>query len=226
MIWRQKHSRKIFFQCAESAALAGSKLIPITCVAGAAGSVAAMQNQGDWYIARNGEQGGPLTDREMQEFVRAGHLHSEDLIWRPGFDSWQRAGDISVFLQLLPNPPGETDPKLLKTLERPEDGRRPAKNGAASVPVSQKQVAIAAEAGLSRLSESEFHRVVNLPHEEEDLERARGLGAVVPGAGQSLPFQQEASLDYPKIVFRRTNLLIGAVGCIGLAALAFVMIAR
>jgi hypothetical protein len=157
--------------------------------------VAAMQNQDDWYIARDGEQGGPLTDREMQEFVRAGHLHSEDLIWRPGFDNWQRAGDISVFLQLLPSPPGEADPKLLKTLERTEDSGRPAKNGAATVPVSQKKVAT--EAGLSRLSETEFKtavRVANISHEEEGLERAMGLGAVVPSVDHSLQFQQKASL--------------------------------
>ena len=150
-----------------------------------------MQHQDNWYILRDAEQGGPLTDREMQEFVRAGHLHSEDLIWRPGFDNWQRAGDISVFLQLLPSPPGEGGPELLKTSEPPEHGGRPAKNGAATVPTSQKQVAT--EGGLSRLSESEFNRVPDVPHKEEGFERAMGLGAVVPSVDHSFQFQQKAS---------------------------------
>ena len=154
-----------------------------------------MQHQDNWYILRDAEQGGPLTDREMQEFVRAGHLHSEDLIWRPGFDNWQRAGDISVFLQLLPSPPGEGGPELLKTSEPPEHGGRPAKNGAATAPASHKRVAT--EAGLSRLSESEFKtavRIANISPEEEGLERAMGLGAVVPSVDHSFQFQQKASL--------------------------------
>jgi hypothetical protein len=90
-----------------------------------------MLDQDGWYIARDGEQGGPLTDREMQEFIRGGYLHSEDLIWRRGFDNWQRAGDISVFLQLLPSPPGKEGAEL------PGHGGRPANNGPATVSVSK-----------------------------------------------------------------------------------------
>ena len=109
-----------------------------------------MQDQDGWYIARNDEQAGPVSGREMQEFIRLGYLKSEDLIWRPGFDNRQRAGDISVFLQLLPSPPGEEGAEL------PEHAGRPANNGAATVPFSQERAAT--EAGLSRLSESEFNR--------------------------------------------------------------------
>jgi hypothetical protein len=178
-----------------------------------------MQDRDDWYIARDGQQAGPLTDRVMQEFVRGGYLNSEDLLWRPGFENWQRAGDISVFLQLLPNALGEAGPELLKTMEPPEHGRRPAKNGTAAVSVSQTQTAT--EAGLSRLSESDFKavRIANIPHEEDGIERAKGLGAMVPSVGHSFQFQQKTTPYYP-------NLIIGAVCCIGLAALAFVMIAR
>jgi hypothetical protein len=91
-----------------------------------------MLDRDDWYIARDGQQAGPLTDREMQEFVRGGHLNSEDLIWRPGFDDWLRAGDISVFLQQI-SPPGEGGPEQSKRLGRPEQGGGPARNGVATV---------------------------------------------------------------------------------------------
>jgi hypothetical protein len=174
-----------------------------------------MQDRDDWYIARDGRQVGPLSDRGMQEFVRAGHLHSEDQVWRPGFDNWQRAGEISVFLQLFPSPAEEGDPELLKTLERPEHGGRPAKIGTAAVPVSQKQAAT--EAGLSRLSEREYARVANVSHEVEGLERPTGLVAVIPNVSHSLQSQQKASRYY-------LNLVIGAVGWVGVAALTFVIV--
>src|SRR5262249_8103581 len=53
-----------------------------------------MQNQDGWYIARDGQQVGPITEREMREFLRRGHLKSDDCVWRPGFDNWQRASDV------------------------------------------------------------------------------------------------------------------------------------
>ncbi|MGE0857374.1 MAG: DUF4339 domain-containing protein, partial [Hyphomicrobiaceae bacterium] len=44
-----------------------------------------------WYIAREGQQHGPITDAEMKLFVDSGHLRATDLIWRPGFAEWRPA---------------------------------------------------------------------------------------------------------------------------------------
>src|SRR5262245_26480672 len=44
-----------------------------------------------WYLARDGEQYGPLTDAELAKFVELGHLQPTDLLWREGFPEWRPA---------------------------------------------------------------------------------------------------------------------------------------
>jgi hypothetical protein len=47
-----------------------------------------------WYLARDGQQFGPLSDAEMKVFNELGHLQRTDLVWRKGFSDWRRAGDV------------------------------------------------------------------------------------------------------------------------------------
>ena len=47
-----------------------------------------------WYIAREGNQYGPLSDAELRMFVDGGHLRPVDLVWRPGFADWRQAGSV------------------------------------------------------------------------------------------------------------------------------------
>ena len=44
-----------------------------------------------WYLARDGEQFGPISDAEMAKFVELGHLKPTDLLWREGFPDWRPA---------------------------------------------------------------------------------------------------------------------------------------
>src|SRR5262245_51675126 len=44
-----------------------------------------------WYIARNGQQYGPLSEAELGRFVELGHLQPTDLLWREGFPDWRPA---------------------------------------------------------------------------------------------------------------------------------------
>lgn len=39
----------------------------------------------EWYLARDGQQFGPLSDVELTKFVELGHLRPTDLLWRQGF---------------------------------------------------------------------------------------------------------------------------------------------
>jgi hypothetical protein len=57
-----------------------------------------------WYIARDGQQHGPLSDAELRLFVDGGHLRPTDLLWRPSFADWRPA--LQVF------PPRPADPPL------------------------------------------------------------------------------------------------------------------
>jgi hypothetical protein len=50
--------------------------------------------QVEWYLARGGQQYGPLSDLEMRKFVDLGHLRPGDLLWRTGFSDWRPGSDI------------------------------------------------------------------------------------------------------------------------------------
>ncbi|MCB1515371.1 MAG: DUF4339 domain-containing protein [Hyphomicrobiaceae bacterium] len=47
-----------------------------------------------WYIARDGQQHGPISDTELQLFVTNGYLRPTDLLWRPGFADWRQADAV------------------------------------------------------------------------------------------------------------------------------------
>ena len=51
-----------------------------------------------WYIARDGEVAGPVSQAEFAEFLRRGHLLPSDHVWYDGLDDWLRGDD------LLPRP--------------------------------------------------------------------------------------------------------------------------
>src|SRR5262249_53108720 len=48
-------------------------------------------SQHQWYLARDGQQYGPLSDAELAKFVELGHLQPNDLLWREGFSDWRPA---------------------------------------------------------------------------------------------------------------------------------------
>ena len=42
-----------------------------------------------WYLARGDKQYGPLGDRELLLLAKRGGLRNDDLLWRPGFETWK-----------------------------------------------------------------------------------------------------------------------------------------
>ena len=56
----------------------------------------------EWYIALSGQRYGPMSFRDMCNLVSTGHLTSEDLVWREGFDEWQQAQTISGLINETP----------------------------------------------------------------------------------------------------------------------------
>jgi hypothetical protein len=55
-----------------------------------------------WYLARNGQQYGPLSEAELAKLIELGHLEANDLLWREGFADWRPA--MAVFPQQGPAP--------------------------------------------------------------------------------------------------------------------------
>jgi hypothetical protein len=52
-----------------------------------------------WYIARDGEVAGPVSQAEFAEFLRRGHLRPTDLIWHDGLDDWASGADLLAQLE-------------------------------------------------------------------------------------------------------------------------------
>jgi len=69
-------------------------------------------SQTQWYLARDGQQFGPISEAELGKFIELGHLQPTDLLWREGFPDWRPA------LVVFP-PQNQTDP-------RSAGGARPA----------------------------------------------------------------------------------------------------
>lgn len=47
--------------------------------------------QTQWYLAREGQQFGPISEAELAKFIELGHLQPTDLLWREGFPDWRPA---------------------------------------------------------------------------------------------------------------------------------------
>ncbi len=62
----------------------------------------------EWYLARDGQQHGPLSDPELRKFIELGHLHPTDLVWRAGFPEWRTASE--VFPETDPSPAAPPPP--------------------------------------------------------------------------------------------------------------------
>lgn len=73
----------------------------------------------EWYLARDGQQFGPLNDVELKKFIELGHMRPDDLLWRHGFPDWRPAS--SIFPTGRPAAPA-SNPAALRT--GPADGQR------------------------------------------------------------------------------------------------------
>ncbi len=51
-------------------------------------------SQVEWYLARNGQRYGPLSEQEFRKFIELGHLKPTDLVWREGFAEWRLASIV------------------------------------------------------------------------------------------------------------------------------------
>ncbi|MGI9520283.1 MAG: DUF4339 domain-containing protein [Hyphomicrobiaceae bacterium] len=70
----------------------------------------------EWYLAREGQQHGPLSDAEMKKFIELGHLSASDLVWRAGFTEWRTASEV------FPKTQADADPQSAAQTDAPSVG--------------------------------------------------------------------------------------------------------
>src|SRR5579859_2162389 len=47
-----------------------------------------------WFFAFQGQQQGPYAEARLREFIAAGTVGADTLVWSEGMTDWRRAGDI------------------------------------------------------------------------------------------------------------------------------------
>jgi uncharacterized protein DUF4339 len=47
-----------------------------------------------WYVARDGQEHGPINEAEFAEFVKGGYLRPSDYVWHDGLDDWLLGKDL------------------------------------------------------------------------------------------------------------------------------------
>jgi hypothetical protein len=77
----------------------------------------------EWYLARDGQQHGPVTDAELKKIIELGYLRPTDLVWRQGMPDW---GVAEAVLGLRPNPAAATGAPAPMAHTSPAQAGRPA----------------------------------------------------------------------------------------------------
>lgn len=96
----------------------------------------------EWRLARpDGEQFGPTVPTVFAQWIAAGRVGPDSLVWRTGWAEWRRAAEAAAELpaplpeSAVPPPPGVTLPPPLPPATTPEP------RGGASAPVASAYVA-------------------------------------------------------------------------------------
>ena len=87
--------------------------------------MSAPASQTQWYLARDGQQYGPLSEPELAKFIELGHLQPTDLLWRDGFPDWRPAMVVFPPQRHAPRPAPGRGPRL-RRYGRPASSRRAA----------------------------------------------------------------------------------------------------
>ena len=97
-----------------------------------------------WYIARDGQQHGPISETEIRLFVDNGHLRPTDLLWRPGFADWRPAPSVFPLPETVTptdtssqttDSPTQAEPDSAATERKPDVSNQAAK---ANSPATEK----------------------------------------------------------------------------------------
>ena len=121
--------------------------------------MSAPASQTQWYLARDGQQFGPLSDAELARFIELGHLQPTDLLWRDGFPDWRPAMVVfpPVRRPAAPRPAPSMRPAPARPAASPRAGREqvPKYQGNPRAALAGKQASRAERARYAEPEEPE-----------------------------------------------------------------------
>lgn len=78
----------------------------------------------DWYYAEGQLQKGPISEEELRDLIKSGHIDRDTKVWREDMGEWQNAGEQSDLSSAFPFPPplpaAPTEKHLPSASEPPE----------------------------------------------------------------------------------------------------------
>jgi len=154
----------------------------------------------EWYLARDGQQHGPISAAEMNKIIELGYLLPTDLVWRQGLADWQPASEAfpkpseprPAAAPPPPTPPAQSsagparsegkDPKADTT---GRDRAQIAKDPASWDAEARRQSAARGSEGGSRQGPTETRDVIaaEAARREEAARRSREAAARQASAG-------------------------------------------
>ena len=144
-----------------------------------------------WYIARDGQQHGPISETEMRLFVDNGHLKPTDLLWRPGFADWRAASE--VFPLPAPVSPVAPTPTAPVAAAKP-DTDKPASPGSSTRDPARTDSSVPSSAGPGAAADKPAQPAARAPAAEAKRGHpGQGVGSERPVAGAG-PQQASASM--------------------------------
>jgi len=95
-----------------------------------------------WYLARDGQQFGPVSEAELRKLIELGHLRASDLVWNAAYTDWQPAQAAIDQLKLAapptaaPTAPPQTqsNPAQTGTISQPATGANPTTDPTTTAP--------------------------------------------------------------------------------------------
>lgn len=134
----------------------------------------------EWYLARDGQQFGPITIAEMRKLIEFGHLKDTDLVWRVGLAEWQPSSFAISELDELARRTAQQEAPAPSTSQQPGRSSRPEHQGQQPDPSTIGQHGQNYRAGQNQRSSPQH------PASAHDAASAQAPGAYRPGpqAGQ------------------------------------------
>jgi GYF domain 2 len=78
----------------------------------------------EWYYAKDGQQNGPVSSRELKQLADQGTLLATDVVWKDGMPDWRPAGDVKGLIPERPPIPAPMSLDRSVTGARGRSGRR------------------------------------------------------------------------------------------------------
>jgi uncharacterized protein DUF4339 len=147
-----------------------------------------------WYLTRDGQQHGPLTDKELSLFAEGGNFKPGDLLWTAGLDEWKPAE--AMFGPESSLGPDAAEPDLAEP-EVPEPGGE-APEGTFGLPLSPETDAADGAAPDAEFSDAVFGHDTAADEGAQALTEPNGedLNALVQALTGSVPESKPTLKDW------------------------------